>query len=66
MTTPAEVIYRLRHTLDLTQTELAIQYNECAPLELQTTRQDISRYETGRTIPPGDKLLKFLSLARAE
>jgi transcriptional regulator with XRE-family HTH domain len=51
-----------REAAGLTQEQFAERFNATAPLELQTTRFDICKYERGTNTPPGDKLLKFLSL----
>lgn len=52
----------LRDTLQLTQEELAARFNSTRPLELTTSRSDISKYEAGSAECPASKLLKFRAL----
>ena len=52
----AEYIKSLRKALGLTQSELA------AILKIQ--RYNISKYENGITIPPGDVLLKMIEIGK--
>ena len=50
----AKYIKNLRKALEMTQSELA--------KAIDSNRDNIANYETGRAIPPGDVLLKIQSL----
>lgn len=59
----ARDIREAREKLGWSKTRFAQVFNESEPLELQTTPQDVFRYERGINKCPVDKYLKFLSLA---
>lgn len=58
----AEDLAALRNRLGLTQGGFAQLFNETEPLDLQTSRVDVCRYESGATTPPTNKYIKFLTL----
>ncbi len=58
----AAEIKSVRKKLKLNQEQLASLFNQSEPLELQTHRRDISKYETGRTACPANKYIKLTKL----
>lgn len=59
----AETIKAIREALRFTQTQFCTYYNHSEPTDLKIDQPLLSKYETGDVVPPGDKMLKFLSLA---
>ena len=59
----AEDIKRIRAALGLTQEGLAEAFNAIDD-GLKTSRLDILKYEKGINIPPGDKYVKIMNMAK--
>jgi transcriptional regulator with XRE-family HTH domain len=57
-----ERIRYLRTRMGLTQSLLVKAFNSTAPHCLQTTVKDVSKYEKGINVIPGDKLRKLQSI----
>jgi transcriptional regulator with XRE-family HTH domain len=55
---------QLRKDLSLSQRGLAKLFNKTEPLELQTSREDISKYENCGAVIPADKYKKFIDLLK--
>ena len=59
----SEDIKRVRASLGLTQEGLAEAFNAIDD-GLKTSRLDILKYEKGINIPPGDKYVKIMNMAK--
>lgn len=55
-------IYNRRAELGLNQRDFAELFNKTKPIELQTSRSDVCKYEADKSLCPADKYLKFLAL----
>ena len=56
-----------RKALDLTQIEFVKMFNETEPIALRICHQsNLSRYESGKNMPPADIFLKIMRLGQEE
>ena len=60
----AAFIRRARETTRLTQEEFTRQLDTSEPVALRINRVTLSKYENGVIVPPADKFLKIMHVAR--
>ncbi len=60
----SEDVKLVRSKLGISQSKFAELFNELEPSYLELSREDVSKYENGVTLPPADKYKKILSMLR--
>lgn len=59
----AIVVRNARKRTKLSQAGFCDELQKAKPTSIQVSRRDLSKYETGRNVPPADKFLKILRLS---
>jgi transcriptional regulator with XRE-family HTH domain len=59
----AVTVRNARYRTKLTQEKFCAFLRSAEPTSIQVTRRDLSKYETGKNVPPADKFLKIIRVS---